>query len=77
MEDFLKKNGCKSIFLLAAEATKEQEELDSKTIQYLAEKLMQFMDFHENLGDVMDPQKVAESIVRLMPCIKMVNFNMF
>lgn len=67
------RNGCKSVFLLAAQATNDGKELDGRIVQQLAEKLVHFMEYYENLGDKIDPKKVAESLVRLMPCIKMVN----
>lgn len=57
---------------MAEDATHNQKELDLKTLQYLAEKLIQFMEYRENFGEKVDGQQVADSIVRLMPCIKKV-----
>lgn len=70
MEDFLKKNGCKSIFALAAEAAKQNIELDVKSVQYLAGKLVHFMDYREAMGIKVDAQQMADSLIRLMPCIE-------
>lgn len=58
--------------MLAAKAVEEQKELDSKTLHYLCEKLVQFMEYRESFDEHLDAEKVAESLIRLMPCIKMV-----
>lgn len=61
--------------MLAEVASQSNVDLDRKSIQILAEKLVNFIDYREELGDKIDPQEVAESAVRLMPCIKMVIFS--
>lgn len=71
------KNGCHSIFLLAREAHKAKEELDVKSLHFLCDKLVHFMDNRETDGNKVDAQQVADSLVRLMPCIKMVNISYF
>lgn len=77
MEDFLKKNGCKSIFLLAKEHEQAKTDLDTKSIGYLADKLLQFMEYREAIGENVDAQQAADSLIRLMPCIKMVHLSYF
>lgn len=57
---------------MAAEATKNNIELDVKSVQYLSAKLVQFMEYREAMGNSVDAQRMAESLVRLMPCIAMV-----
>lgn len=66
------KNGCKFIFQLAKDAEKENAELNAKSVQHLAEKLVHFLEFKEASGDRLDPQNVADSLIRMMPSIKMV-----
>lgn len=63
------------MFLLAKEAEKSNAELDMKDVQFLAEKLVCFIDSQESIGAKIDAQQVADSLVRLMPCIKMVVTN--
>lgn len=72
LEDFLKQNGCKTIFVLAKEACKANKELDIKSIHYLCDKLLHFMEYRETIGEKVDGQQLADSLVRLMPCIRMV-----
>lgn len=76
LEDYLKKNGCKSVFVQATEATKNQTELDIKSIQFLSEKLVHFMDFRDSLDSKVDPQRIADSLIRLMPCIEKVTHSL-
>lgn len=52
-------------------------DLDTKSINYLAEKLVQFMEHREAIGENVDAQQVADSLIRLMPCIKMVHLFYF
>lgn len=72
MESYLKENGCKSIFLLAKDAEKSNLELDTKSLNYLADKLLHFIDFRDTTGVKIEPQDVVDSISRLMPCVKAV-----
>lgn len=75
MEDFLKRNGCKTIFLLAKENEKQDIDLDTKNINYLADKLVQFIEYREASGDSVSAQQVAASLTRIMPCVKMVQIT--
>lgn len=72
LDAYLKQNGCKSIFLLAKDAEKSDLELDSKSLSYLADKLLHFIDYLETTGVKIEPKEVVDSVVRLMPCIKAV-----
>lgn len=73
MEDFLKRSGCKSIFLLADEASKSGRELEYKYVNTLCEKLVHFKDERDVAGENIEPLQLANALVRLMPCISIVN----
>lgn len=72
LEDYLKQHGCKSIFLAGKEASVSGKDLDIKMIHYLCDKLVNFMDFRQAEGLETDTQQLADSLIRLFPCIKMV-----
>lgn len=50
--------------------------MDTKSLNYLAEKLIHFMEFRDATGVKVEPQDVVDSVARLMPCVKAVRvFN--
>lgn len=73
LETYLKENGCKSIFLLAKDAEKSKLTLDTRSLNYLADKLVQFIEYRDATGLKVEPQDVADSISRLMSCVKAVS----
>lgn len=58
--------------MLSKEACKTNKQLDFRSIHFLAEKLVHFMDHLETDGQKVEAQQVADSLIRLMPCISMV-----
>lgn len=58
--------------MLAQTACKSNMNLDRKNIQFLADKLINFIDYREEQGEKIDPEEISDSLIRLMPCIKKV-----
>lgn len=59
--------------MLAETACKSNMCLDRKNVQFLAEKLVNFIEFREEEGDKVDAEEISDSLIRLMPCIKKVS----
>lgn len=73
LEDFLKRSGCKLIFLMAEEASYSGKELEYKYVNTLCEKLVHFKDERDTAGENIEPLELANALIRLMPCISIVN----
>lgn len=70
----MKKNGCTAVFMAAEQAFKLNQELNIQNVRKVCDRAIQFIENRESDGDKLDVQKVADSLVRLMPCLKMVSY---